>query len=197
MVKILIVNCHISAAGKLDPYIKMVQDIAEYEVVSDMRFHEVKKELFDGILISGSERNVSMGEHHPILFEYLKKPDIPVIGICYGHHLLAKAQGLRVARLLFPIKKEITLIVRRDPIFDGLPLVLKVPEAHTDYVVCEEKKAHEKGIIFLSKYIENGTCMVEVLRKKNEVIYGFQFHMERSLELGRKIFQNFVKMIKK
>jgi GMP synthase (glutamine-hydrolysing) len=63
----------------------------------------------------------------------------PVLGVCFGHQLLAHALGARVERCpLGPEvgtrEVELTAEGRRDPLFQGLPSPLLVQQNHEDHV---------------------------------------------------------------
>jgi GMP synthase (glutamine-hydrolysing) len=64
----------------------------------------------------------------------------PVLGICYGHQLLAHALGGRVAynplgRRLGTVDVTLTGAAHADPLFDGLPEVVHVAVSHRQVVV--------------------------------------------------------------
>jgi GMP synthase (glutamine-hydrolysing) len=64
----------------------------------------------------------------------------PVLGICYGHQLLAHALGGAVennprGRHIGTVDVQLTDDARRDPLFAGLPDVLHVPVSHRQSVV--------------------------------------------------------------
>lgn len=64
----------------------------------------------------------------------------PVLGICYGHQLLAHALGGRVAynplgRCLGTIDVQLTDAARQDALFEGLPEVVHVSVSHRQVVV--------------------------------------------------------------
>jgi GMP synthase (glutamine-hydrolysing) len=60
----------------------------------------------------------------------------PVLGVCFGHQLLAYAYGARVEKN--PRGREIgtvdVAVTREDPLFDGLPPTLTVQTTHEDIV---------------------------------------------------------------
>jgi GMP synthase (glutamine-hydrolysing) len=64
---------------------------------------------------------------------------IPVLGVCFGHQLLADAHGGEVARS--PLGREVgtvrctlTRAGREDPLFDGVPADFEVQATHEDEV---------------------------------------------------------------
>ena len=64
---------------------------------------------------------------------------VPVLGVCFGHQLLAYALGGTVERNPNGPEvgtREITLTAegQRDPLFAGLPSTLRVQESHEDHV---------------------------------------------------------------
>src|SRR4030042_4477261 len=80
--------------------------------------------------------------------EWLRKAvsgGVPVLGICYGHQLLAYAHGGRVADN--PLGREYgTVQVRmggaaaRDELLGGLPASIPVHEGHTQSVLSEARR---------------------------------------------------------
>jgi len=121
--------------------------------------------------------------------EMLRTVDVPVLGICGGHQLLAKVFGGEVA----PIEKLrsqigpgyagclrekgwITIsITRDDPIFLGLSQSVVVWENH-----CEEVKEVPAEFVDLAR---GSGCRVQAMRHRLKPIYGVQFHPE--IEFGR------------
>lgn len=94
-----------------------------------------------GFIVTGS--SCSVAERAPWMLraeEYLRRvvaAGAPLLGICFGHQLLAQALGGLVARN--PRGREIgTVRVRRsgdDPLFDGLPEEFDANASHLDTVV--------------------------------------------------------------
>lgn len=99
-------------------------------------------EGFDGVVVTGSMKSVTSPEPWmDALGAWLLSAaqSRPVLGVCFGHQLLAKALGGRVER--HPRGPEagtaevlLTEDGQRDPLFAGLPHRFSAQEAHEDHV---------------------------------------------------------------
>ncbi len=97
---------------------------------------------FHGVLVTGSARSVT--ERDPWMErtgDYLLDAarTLPVLGVCFGHQLLAQALGGRVernprGREAGTVEVSLSTVGRRDPLFAGLPPVLAVQQTHEDHV---------------------------------------------------------------
>jgi len=98
---------------------------------------------FAGIVVTGSAASVT--ERAPWMLraeDFLRTAvaaDVPVLGICFGHQLLAQALGGSVARNplgreIGTVKLEATEHAVADPLFDGLPPSFSVNVSHVDTV---------------------------------------------------------------
>jgi GMP synthase (glutamine-hydrolysing) len=97
---------------------------------------------FDAVLVTGSPWSVVdpapwMDEAAAFLLEVARAR--PVLGVCFGHQLLARALGGEVTRN--PLGREagttavtLTEAGRRDPLFAGCPERLLVQQTHEDHV---------------------------------------------------------------
>jgi GMP synthase (glutamine-hydrolysing) len=98
---------------------------------------------FDGIVISGSRASVYWDEAWiPPLVEYVAEAadrGIPILGVCYGHQVLAEALGGRVAGMdAFEIgynEVQTTPSAREDALFADLDEPFTVFTTHGDTVV--------------------------------------------------------------
>ena len=168
--------------------------IRELKVYSEIKHPEDfenmdLKEDVKGIILSGGPRSVYEKEAPKISGRFIAKvieKGIPILGICYGHQL--------IAHLLNGIVKkedkgeygisELTLI-RNDVIFDGTPERQKVWMSHKDQVV----KLPEKFITLAS----TSYSKIAAYRSNDYLIYGLQFHPEvKHTRYGKKILRNFV-----
>jgi GMP synthase-like glutamine amidotransferase len=149
------------------------------------------------------------------LWSFLHQVQVPVLGACGGHQLLGfvftrdfrrtrSLPDLFMRRLgphepdlaptyypgyftemgVFPVR-----IVKRDPIFRGLPQTILVPEAHS----CEVRELPPEFELLAT----NDNCRIQAMRHRTRPIYGFQFHAEAwtpAYRHGEKIIANFFRL---
>ena len=125
--------------------------------------------------------------------DLVRKLDLPIMGICFGHQLIGTAYGSEVADLGQSIRdfKEIK-IVDKHPVFEGLPTTFTVSESH--------RQALTKVPSQFQHLAESATSRVEAICHDTRPIYGFQFHPERADDKyphGRRIIQNVLKLAAK
>ena len=134
----------------------------------------------DAIVIGGSGDH-SVTEEYPFmpwLEETVQKAVAfrkPLFGICWGHHMLARALGGRVITDpeseevgTFPV--ELTPRGGEDPLFDGLPGRFPANLVHHDCVVEPPPGCHELAY--------SDTCRFQAIRLDGLPVYGTQFHGE-------------------
>lgn len=98
-------------------------------------------ETFDGVIISGSAFSVydraPWSEAAATWLQPLIANQTPILGVCYGHQLLAQEMGATVA--LSPGGREIGVCkvnrIQDDPIFEGLSSTFTVVQTHSDAVL--------------------------------------------------------------
>ncbi len=138
------------------------------------------------VVLSGGPKSVLEEEIeiNPAILE----TRVPVLGICYGHQLLAKMLGGRVERGPGEYGNTKVRILEGDPLLDGLDREEVVWMSHGDYVALPPP-----GFKVLA-VSERG--YVAVMKSSDRPIYGVQFHPEVShTAKGRLIFKNFVEKI--
>lgn len=195
----LVVNCY-KDAEKIVKYLTFIKDFTNYKLMEDLEVTpDMDVSSFDAILISGSTKNISQGQFQKCLLEFIKQTDLPVIGICYGFQILSYVFGCQVKRLDNLIEGDTTIkIVQKDVLFDGLPEEITVRETHQDYVDCQDENLVDGLLNLLAKSESNSICVAEAIKHKEKPIYGVQFHIEQSGDVGRKIIENFyTKVVKK
>lgn len=147
----------------------------------------------DVVILTGSNFMLAKPDTRMVFqqeMDLVRKIDLPFLGICFGHQLIGAVYGSEVVDLGHTVRdfKEIRLL-GNDPIFDGLPSLIKVSESHRQTLnrVPEEFR----------HLAESATSKVEAISHKSRPIYGVQFHPERSDEKhpqGRTILQNFLRL---
>jgi GMP synthase-like glutamine amidotransferase len=95
---------------------------------------------YDGLIILGGSPNVDQEQQYPFLrsekqtIRQAIKADMPYLGICLGHQLLADALGAQVGRNFRPsvgfINGYLTHAGRRHPVFKDLPATLSLFKWH-------------------------------------------------------------------
>lgn len=106
---------------------------------------------------------------------------IPVLGVCFGHQLVADAWGGRVeknpkGRETGTVEVHLTDAGRADPLFDGLPETLVVQQSHQDSVL-----GIPEGAVVLAG---NGHSEVQAFAL-GETVRTVQFHPEFDGEVAR------------
>jgi GMP synthase (glutamine-hydrolysing) len=150
----------------------------------------------DLVVMTGSNYMLSKLDTKTVFQEEMdmvKKLDLPYLGICFGHQLIGAAYGAGVADIGQTVRafKEVRLI-DKDPVFDGLPGTIRVSESHRQALT---ELPREFRLL-----AESSTSNIEAIAHKTRLIYGVQFHPERSDDKnphGRTIIQNFVKLVAK
>ncbi len=122
---------------------------------------------------------------------YVRELDVPILGVCLGHQLLAKIFGGEVGKgSVGGYAEVIVRIVEEDEIFKDLPKELKVWASHAD----EVKKLPETFKLLA----ESEVCKVEAMRHKEKAIYGVQWHPEvYHTEKGTDLYLNFIEICRK
>jgi GMP synthase (glutamine-hydrolysing) len=100
---------------------------------------------FAGVLITGSAASLATPQPEPWMDAatelVVKAHDagVPVLGVCFGHQLVARIFGARVVvnprgYEVGTTRVELTPAGRADPLFDGLPDTLTANQSHFDTV---------------------------------------------------------------
>ena len=153
-------------------------DLVEFDAVAgDLPDHTE----FDGVVVTGSRSSVYWDEAWiPPLVDYVAaaaEAEVPVLGVCYGHQVLAEALGGRVAGMDgFEIGYNEIRQVRDDPLFEGVGESFTAFTTHGDSVVELPPSAtllaeNDRGV----HAFRDGHC------------WGVQFHPEYDIDTAREV----------
>jgi len=153
------------------------------------RFNE-----FDGVALSGAPDMMSEeGTQRKFRAEVeaIRDSRVPVLGVCFGHQMMAHAFGSEVVKDAENVLKFVeTTVLLRDPLFSGLPKVVKLLESRHEVI--------RKLPVGFSRLAKSATSPIAAMKHETRPLYGIQFHPERyTLEnpAGRRIIGNFVKLL--
>jgi GMP synthase (glutamine-hydrolysing) len=187
MTTILIIN---SAEKGIIEYVEPIQKIAAQagatsEVIEYEDSLNTNMSLYDGIIMSGSPRGDDIVDHHLPYFQWIKTCEIPIFGICAGHHITGKLYG---AQLIRSVEKEVgdnfLFIRQKDPIYNGCPERFLVRQNHHDSITLPKDfilLAHSQG------------CRVSMMKHPAKLLYTTQFHPEI---LNKNLILNFIDIVK-
>lgn len=146
------------------------------------------KAQIKGVILSGGRGNPYEPLNLTTNFVALMNFDVPTIGFCLGHEIIAAAYHGRIKKLeSYHQKKETVTIIQDDPIFKGLDTKeLLLVKRHSYHV-------SELPSDFIS-LADSVTTPNEIIRHKEKPIYGFQSHPEVSGPHGLEMVKNFLKM---
>lgn len=137
-----------------------------------------------GIILSGSPDSIANAKlpYDPAIF----KLGLPMLGFCYGHQLIGKVLGGKVAgQDQREYGKATMLITAQTPIFKGLAKKQQVWMSHWDIV---SKLPPGFKIIGTTP-----VCEISAMADEKRKIYGFQYHPEvQHTRGGLKMLENFV-----
>lgn len=122
---------------------------------------------------------------------FFDRLEVPVLGICYGHQLLAHLYGGIVAPSPKPEfgPAQVKVLVR-DHLFEGVPDTFTAWLSHNDEVA----KLPE-GFKVLASSRE---CAYQAIKNRDRLMYGVQFHVEvEHTQYGREILRNFLGLAKR
>jgi GMP synthase (glutamine-hydrolysing) len=175
--------CHLIA--------RSIRDLGVYsELVSlDMFMERVCQEknrfTVKGLILSGGPSSV-YDQNAPKIDSRILDMGIPILGLCYGHQLIAYTLGGKVGR---GIKQEYgavpVTIEKPVGILEGLGFTEKVWMSHGDTV-----QNLPEGFESLAS---SQNCQLAAYRHKEKAIYGLQWHPEVThTEHGKEMLRNFV-----
>lgn len=173
--------------------VRRVREIGVYCEIFSCSISERKIKNFSpsGIILSGSPRSV-ITESIPCIFDYIFKINIPILGICYGMHLMSIKFGGEVKNLNYREFGNSEIFIQKYcKLFNDIKFkvnkkkTLSVWTSHSDTVI---KIPNGFEII-----ATNQLNQISVIANENKKYYGIQFHPEVTHTLkGNLILRNFI-----
>ncbi|WP_456472708.1 GMP synthase subunit A [Methanocaldococcus sp.] len=151
-------------------------------VPNDVSLEDLKDA--NGIILSGGP-DINKAKN---CMDIALNAEVPILGICLGHQLIALAYGGEVGRAEAEEYALTEIYVdEEDDLFKGIPNKFKAWASHKD-----EVKKLPKDFIILA---HSDICKVEAMKHKSKPIYGVQFHPEVAhTEYGSDILKNFCRV---
>jgi GMP synthase (glutamine-hydrolysing) len=181
MVKIIVVNnygqtCHLihRAVRDLDQEVELVKNTSSL-------FEILEKEP-DGLILSGGPTLERAGNCRV----YIREIDLPILGICLGHQVMAQTYGGAVRTGSTGGYAAVDIeILDEDDILKGLGPRTKVWASHADEV--------SKIPPDFLRLARSNICEVEAMKHKEKPLFGVQWHPEVShTQRGNDLLRNFL-----
>jgi GMP synthase-like glutamine amidotransferase len=179
MILIVDMNCKNNSLGYYEfvlPIIQVVKSLDKCDVRHYLNVGNEELTACDAIILSGTPLKDNATLSQPEKFQWLKKTEKPVLGICAGMETIGVVYGMHLKWCLeigmIPVN-----IVQENPLVSGC---LKAYSLHT---VCVEPSAD------FEIWAKSPNC-VQMIKHKCKNIYGTLFHPEvRNQEVIRKFIQ--------
>ena len=171
---------------------RLLRDIGGVEADIIPNTTPLEKIDADALLLSGGAPRISFeAPKLGISTKYLDELDIPILGICVGHQLIALHFGGTAGPATIPeYGKTQVFVDERNELFEGIPDEFQVWESHND-----EIKTLNGDFISLA---HSKDCKIQAMKYLKKPFYGVQFHPEVThTEYGREIFENFIRITRK
>jgi len=169
---------------------RRIRELNVYSMIIDpdeISVERIREDTPKAIILSGGPSSI-YEENAPKIPRWLLDINIPILGICYGHQLLAYMFGGKVSRGLGEFGRTRVKILDKKDLFKGLGDVLEVWMSHNDYI---EKPPPDSEILAVSE----DTGYIAAFRIKERKIFGVQFHPEViHTENGLDILNNFLEL---
>lgn len=146
---------------------------------------KIKENGYKGIIFTGGPNSV-YDETSPHYTADIFDLGIPILGICYGHQLMAFMAGGEITSAEDSSEYGKTLVtVEENILFDGFPEKSVCWMSHTDYV-----KTAPKGFKIIA---HTEKCPCAAICDENRKLFGVQFHPEVThTDFGKQMLHNFI-----
>ena len=184
-IHIAIVDC---GSNKVADIARVLADLgADPFVVQAYELAALRSDLPAAIIISGNPALIrDTGTSFLSDFEMLRDITLPILGICFGHQVIAMLYGKEVTIGKEDRSLRQLEILQDNPLFDGLSGDSVFQEDHTEEVALPEHFVH---------LASSSHCFNEAMMHCELPVYGVQFHPESSGDAGRQLLKNFMSLV--
>ena len=146
---------------------------------------EIKANGYKGIIFTGGPNSV-YDESSPHYTADILELGIPILGICYGHQLMAYMAGGEITSAEDSSEYGKTTVYAEDNVlFEGVQKESICWMSHTDYVKCAPK-----GFRIIA---HTDKCPCAAMCDESRKLYGVQFHPEVTHTVyGKQLLHNFI-----
>jgi GMP synthase (glutamine-hydrolysing) len=124
--------------------------------------------------------------------EAIRDTHVPVLGVCFGHQLMAHAFGSVIVKDEENVVRFVkTTVLVTDPLFSGLPRNMMLLESHHEVV-----RTLPAGFQLIAR---SETSPIAAMKHERRPLYGVQFHPERYTpdnSAGKRVVGNFVRLLR-
>ena len=138
----------------------------------------------DGLILSGGPTLNRIGNCK----QYVREIELPILGICLGHQLIAETFGGAVSKGASGGYANVNVeIIEPDDILRGMGPRINTWASHAD-----EVSRLPNNFVKLAR---SAICEIEAMKHPSKPIYGVQWHPEVAhTEAGNTLVQNFLKI---
>jgi len=183
--KVAIVDC---GSSKVPDIARVLADSgADPFVIQTDELAALGSDLPAAIVISGNPTLIrDTGTSFLTDFETIRDLTLPILGICFGHQVIAMLHGEEVTIGKEDRSLRQLEILQANALFDGLSGDDVFQEDHTEEVALPEHFIH---------LASSSHCFNEAMMHRDLPVYGVQFHPESSGEAGRQLLRNFLSLV--
>ena len=198
--KTLIIDNRINQIGP-SSVVQAIKLFSDYKVASyeDIKPNFTIDDDVNALVLTGSKARIvskkDVAKFREVI-KLIKRINLPTLGICFGHQLMALAHGAKVASCEKPVMNrfEMVRVLEADELFLGYKIGEKISLAETHYDYVRRKGLDESGFQLLA---DSTSCEVEAIKHRSKPFYGVQFHPETTKIKGEehkdgiKVIENF------
>lgn len=186
----MLIDNYDSFVYNLEQAIGIIDDDLTIVRNDSIDLNNLKQNSPDKVVISpGPKGPTDAGQCKEVITNLIEK-DIPILGICLGHQVIAHTFGGTVSRLEVPIHGKVSSINHNNnELFKGVTNNFQATRYHSLTV----SKTNFPENLNITAASQDGEIMA--IEHKDHPIYGLQFHPESIMtDEGGKIIKNFLEL---